>query len=151
MLRRTEENNKAPYIFSRVINWGDTDAAQIVFTGNFFSIAMEAIEGWFRAILDVDFYELNVHRNLGTPFVHVDMDIKARLTPENTLNIKVLIDRIGRSSIAFKLIGERDDGVVSFESKYICSVVEIPGYQSISIPDEFRTRINDYMHLCEQH
>lgn len=77
------------YIYQKTINWGDTDAAEIVFTGNYLDYSMEAIEGWFREVLKVDWYELNINLNMGTPFVHIEMDIKSMLTPKKTFLISM--------------------------------------------------------------
>lgn len=105
---------------------------------------MEAVEGWFRSVLGVDWYELNVNRGMGTPFVHVDMDFSAMLTPHNTLDIKVLVERCGRCSITFRVIAEREDGVESFAGRYACCLVSRPGNKPIVIPGEMRRKIEEY-------
>lgn len=133
------------FVHERIINWGDTDAANIVYTGKYFEYSLEAIEAWFRRVLHVDWYELNLNQKIGTPFVHVDMDIKSMLTPHNILRIKVFVEKIGRSSLTFKLLGERDDGKESFIASFICCMISRPDNEVIAIPEQMLQPIIKYI------
>ncbi|HXH03679.1 MAG TPA: thioesterase family protein [Candidatus Competibacteraceae bacterium] len=148
MSRPTEAAMLAPYVHPRVIKWGDTDAAHIAYTVRFFDFAMEAIEGWFRNVLGIDWYRLNMDLHMGTPFVQVNMDIMAPLTPRDELRMIVLVEKMGRSSLAFGIRGERTDGVSSFKARFVCSLVDNRAMKSIPIPPEFRARIEHYMEAC---
>ncbi len=132
------------YVHKRIINWGDTDAAQIVYTTRYTDFSLEAIEGWLRAVLGFDWYELNINRHMGTPFVHIDMDLKAMLTPQHTLYITVYVENIGRSSITFRLSGHRDDGVECYAGRFVCVVVTRDGEKPIPIPEDMRKCIEEY-------
>lgn len=148
MLKPTEREELAPYVHQRVIKWADTDSGQIAYTVRFFDFSMDAIEGWFRAVLDIDWYRLNLDLHLGTPFVHVDMDILAPLTPRNSLNTAVWVDKLGHSSLTFRVEGERSDGVASFRGRFVCVMVNNQIMKSVTIPDDFRRRIIDYQAAC---
>lgn len=145
MSRSTGQSSGAPYVHHRTINWGDTDAAQIAFTVRFFDFAMEAIEGWFRTVLEVDWYILNIDMHLGTPFVHVDMDFLAPLTPRHGLSMSVLIEKLGRASLTFQIIGVRSDGIASFKTRFVCCFVDNRSMKPASIPPDFRRRIEEYI------
>lgn len=137
-----------PYVHRRVPGWSDTDAAQIVYTVRFVDYAMEAIEGWFRDVMQLDWYRMNTELDMGTPFVKIDMDIKSPLTPRDELETCVLVERMGRSSLTFNVIGKRNGDEISFESRFICSMVRKSTMQSISIPAELRHNVDRYMLEC---
>lgn len=137
-----------PYVHRRVPGWSDTDAAQIVYTVRFVDYAMEAIEGWFRDVMQLDWYRMNTELDMGTPFVKIDMDIKNPLTPNDELEICVLVERMGRSSLEFNVVGKRNGEEISFESRFICSMVQKSTMQSISIPQELRQNVDQYLLRC---
>lgn len=139
-----------PYVHHRVIHWGDTDAARIAYTVRFFDYALEAIEGWWRALFDLNWYRLNVDLHMGTPFVQVQMDFHAPLNPRHELLITVLVDRLGGASLAFRVEGRRSDGVLSFSGRLVCCMVSTESMQPIPVPDEFRTTIEQYIAACTQ-
>ncbi len=134
-----------PYINIRNINWGDTDAANIAYTVRFFDFCMEAIEGWFRDICDTDWYVLNMDRAMGTPFVNINIDILAPLTPRYSLNTYVLIEKLGNASLIFRLKGIRSDEVQSFDASFTCCFVNNKDMVSVPIPKDIRHKIEEYI------
>jgi len=147
-MSKPTEAAPAPYVHHRVINWSDTDAAQIVYTVRFLDYVMEAIEGWWRNVVGTDWFEMNVDRNIGTPVVNVNFDFAAPLTPRYELRLTVLVERAGRASITFNVLGDRDDGVRSFTTRLTACAVDNREQKSIEIPPEWRERIEDYMARC---
>ena len=64
------------------VTWGDCDPARIVYTGRLPWFALDAINGWWEVQLGGDgWFQLEVDRNLGTPFVRLEMDFAARSHP----------------------------------------------------------------------
>jgi YbgC/YbaW family acyl-CoA thioester hydrolase len=139
-----------PYVHKRVPKWSETDGAQIVYTARFVDYALDAIEGWFRDVLRVDWFLMNTQLDMGTPFVKIDMDIKSPLTPHDELEVRVLVGRLGRSSFTFDVVGIRNGSQISFESEFVCSMVRKSTMRSISIPDDLRQRAQDYMSACAE-
>lgn len=148
-MSKPTEGPAAPYVHRRIINWSDTDAAQIVYTVRFLDYVMEAIEGWWRAVIGTSWYDMNMDRNIGTPVVSVNFDFKAPLTPKHVLELTVLVERAGRASITFNVYGDRDDGVRSFVARLTACAVDNRVQKSIEIPPEWRGRIEAYMARCE--
>lgn len=138
----------APYIHDRIVHWSDTDAAQVVYTVRFLDYVMEAVEGWFRSVVDTSWYEMNVDRGIGTPVVSVNFDFSAPLTPRDALRLTVLVERAGRASITFNILGDRDDGVRSFTTRLVCCAVDNREMKSIDLPAEWRERIEHYAARC---
>ena len=139
-----------PYVQKRIPKWCETDGAQIVYTVRFVDYAMDAIEGWFRDVLEVDWFRMNTELDMGTPFVKIDMDIQSPLTPHHELEVRVLVERMGRSSLTFNVVGKRNDDQISFESKFVCSMVRKSTMRSINIPQELRQVIDDYIARCAE-
>src|SRR5687767_3262902 len=99
----------APFVHHRRVSWADTDAARIAYTGRFLDFAMEAIEAWWRERMGIDWYELNVDRGIGTPFVHVALDFRSPVTPRDTMAMTVMLTRLGGSSLRFAVIARVGD------------------------------------------
>src|SRR5271166_435143 len=67
----------APFVHRIRVRWGDCDPAKIAYTGNIPAWALEAIESWWEHHAGVDWYRINLDRNVGTPFVHMKMDFRS--------------------------------------------------------------------------
>lgn len=141
---------REPLVYRRRIGWADTDAARIVYTVRFFDFALTAIEAWFREVYGLDWYRMHTEHGMGTPFVHVDMDIRAPLVPEDVLDVTVLVEAVGRSTIGFAVEGRRGDGERSFNARYTCAVVDAGRMKAVSIPADRRRRIEAYLAACER-
>lgn len=146
-MAKIQHSVNRPYQYDRTLHWGDTDAARIVYTGNYFPLCMEAIEGWFRQVLDADWFEMNVNMGVGTPFVHAEVDIAAPLTPHHKLRMQVMVSRLGSKSLSFQILGLRDpdtQSVTAFTGQFTCCFTRTDTFESIAIPDKFRQRIERY-------
>lgn len=132
----------------RRVHFGDSDAARIVYTPRFLEYAMEALEIFMADIIGFDWYHMNSVHGFGTPFVKVEMEIKAPLKPGDRVNITVLVDKIGGSSLHFHTVGKRHDGEVCFETRFVCVVADQAAEKSIPIPDLMRARLEAYRDVC---
>lgn len=139
-----------PYVQKRIPKWSETDSAQIVYTARFVDYAMDAIEGWFRDVLGVDWFLMNTELDMGTPFVKIEMEFKSPLTPHDELEVRVLVDRLGSSSFTFDVVGTRNGNQTSFESTFVCSLVKKSTMKSINIPGDLRQRAEDYVEACSK-
>jgi len=136
-------NRRFNYI--RPIRWGDTDAAGIVFTAHYFDMCMEAIEAWFKQVIGEDWYTMNLESNIGTPFVHSELDFSSPMTPKDVLSIIVEVHRIGNSSLGFSVKGEKSESEKSvFNGKFTCCFCNMDNFQPIEIPEMIKTKINIY-------
>ena len=127
----------APFVHRRRIQWADTDAANIVYTGRFPNFALDAIDAWFVARLDTDWYRLHNDHGGGTPFVHMSMDFRSPLTPRDELSTSVLLTEVGRSTLHFRIIGRTGDRRVAFEGRFVCAFVDRAPSRSTAIPERF--------------
>ncbi|MGQ9370450.1 acyl-CoA thioesterase [Azospirillum sp. ST 5-10] len=138
----------APYVHRRKVRFGHTDAARIAYTVRLFDYAIEAIEGWFDEVLANGWYHLNTACNVGSPFVHAELDMTAPLVPGDTVETTVLVEDTGRSTVRFRVQGRRGDGVAAFAGVWVCSFVDTEAMRAIAIPEPLARRIADYRSRC---
>ncbi len=138
-----------PFVHRRQVSWGDTDAARIVYTARIPHFALEAIEAWFIDRLGLGFYDMNLE-GFGTPFVHLEVDFKGRMTPADRLATRVLLDRAGHSSLAFALRSETEaDGRLCWTGRFVCACVRTDIYAPIEIPERFRATVARELELAK--
>lgn len=136
-----------PYVHWRVIPFGDTDAAAIVYTPRFSDYCMEAAEVWFRDVLDYDWFEVNTKKSLGTPVVHMEITLMASLKSGDKLGVEVNVSKVSRSTVTLKLEGKRlndsDTGTItSFIGYFIFCFTNNEG--AIAIPEAQKNYIENY-------
>ncbi|MEH6359533.1 MAG: acyl-CoA thioesterase [Amylibacter sp.] len=120
------------------VGWADCDPASIVYTGKLSLFALEAIDAWWEYYFDGDgWYQLNIDRNLGTPFVHLEIDFKSPVTPRFRLKCAVQPMRLGQSSIEFQVRGFQDEGLC-FEGRFVCVFVLADKFTKIPAPELIR-------------
>lgn len=101
----------ASFSHQRVITFGDTDAAGIVYTPRFSHFCMEAAEVWFREVIDYDWYRTNTESGQGTPVVHMEIDFRGPLVAGDRLSTQISVKTIGRTTIALAFEGLKDKGL----------------------------------------
>ncbi len=120
------------------VSWGDCDPARIVYTGHLPRMALEAINAWWEHHLGGDgWYQMELDRGFGTPFVHMSMDFRSPVTPRHRLACEVRPTRLGETSIAFAVTG-RQDGKVCFEGRFVCVFVKAGDFSKQPPPEDIR-------------
>lgn len=122
---------RPPDVLQHVIRvtWGDCDPAKIAYTGRLPGFALDAINAWWEAYLDGDgWYQMELDRNVGMPFVRLEMDIQSPVTPREELICSVWPVRLGRTSIDFRVDGEQG-GKLCFSVRTVSVFI---------VADEFR-------------
>lgn len=140
---------QAPLIYRRRPQWGDTDAAQIVYTGKIVDYVLEAIDHLMREVLQMPWFELNLDEQIGTPFVSVKYDIFAPLTPRSELECKVLVTKVGQSSVGFHVVIRNAEGKRCVEAETVNVFVNNQTMTKIDIPPKYRERLEAYVAACE--
>ena len=128
-----------PFVHRRQISWGDTDAARIVYTARVPHFAIEAIEAWFIDRLGFGFYDMDALHGFGTPFVHMQVDFRSRMTPHDRIATRVLLERMGHSSLTFALASHAEaDRRLCWSGQFVCACVRTDTYAPIEVPEQFR-------------
>ncbi|MFK7858234.1 MAG: acyl-CoA thioesterase [Granulosicoccus sp.] len=127
------------------VTWGDCDPAKIVYTGRLPWFALDAINGWWEEQLDGDgWYQMETDRNVGTPFVRLEMDFRRPVTPRHDLICHVWPVHLGETSIAFRVDGEQD-GHICFSSRSVNVFIVADTFMKQAPPDEIRRLIETHL------
>ena len=132
-----------PLVHTLTIGWGDCDPAQIAYTANIPAWGLVAIEAWYSHCIGANWYELNLHRGIGTPFVSLAFDFKAPVMPPAPLEVEVRVARVGNASLSHAVIG-RQRGGVCFSGRTTAAFVEAAVMKSMPIPPNIRASILHY-------
>lgn len=120
------------------VGWGDCDPAKIAYTGRLPEFALRAIDAWWEDTLGGDgWYQLEMDRGFGTPFVNLSMDFRSPVTPRHRLKCEVRPTKLGNKSISFRVLG-RQDGVLCFEGNFTCVFTQAGTVQTRPAPPDIR-------------
>lgn len=119
------------------VGWGDCDPAAIAYTARIPSWALQAIDAWWEAQGFGGWYGLNLDVGIGTPFVKMNIDFLAPVTPRHRLICSVRPNRLGKTSVGFHVEG-RQDGRVCFEGDFVNVFVASDRFEKRVPPDDIR-------------
>ena len=80
---------------------------------------------------------MELDRNVGTPFVRLEMDFVSPVTPRHPLICKVWPERLGETSITFRVDGFQN-GTLCFSSRSVNVFTDATAFTKRKPPDEFR-------------
>ncbi|AUQ72163.1 acyl-CoA thioesterase [Phaeobacter inhibens] len=123
------------------VGWGDCDPARIAYTGHLPGFALQAIDAWWEHQLDGDgWYQMELDRGTGTPFVHMSIDFRSPVTPRHRLACSVWPVALGQKSVTFR-VEARQDGTLCFEGKFVCVFIEPSDFSAKPAPADYRAVI----------
>ena len=145
---QTGNETPIPFVYTRPIFWGDTDTAQIAYTGRFVDFMMEAAESWMRVYLGADWFVQATEMKRGGPIAHLEMDFMSPLTPKDLLEVEVRIPRAGETSITYECTGYGNDRRLSFRGRFTSVGFEYASGTKKPLPQEWRDSIAEYQQRC---
>ena len=117
----------------------DTDSVGIVYTPRVAHFVVEVVEHWFRDRLSFDL-DLDPPRMV---FASLSCTFLSPVRPEDTLEIRVALCRIGRSSLGFQIVGHRQsDDRLCWMAETVCVFIDRDSFRSRSIPVELRDALD---------
>ena len=126
------------------VTWGDCDPAKIAYTARLPWFALDAINGWWETFIDAGWYQMELDHNVGTPFVRLEMEFFRPVTPRHRLNCIVWPNRLGDTSIEFRVDGEQD-GKLCFSTKTVSVFTKADEFIKQTPPDAFREIIEQHL------
>lgn len=134
-----------PFVHEIRVTWGDCDPARIAYTARLPWFALDAINAWWEAHLGGDgWYQMELDRNIGTPFVNLNMDFRHPVTPRHRLMCEVWPNRLGVKSVSFSVIGRQND-ITCFDGQFTCVFIIADQFKSQSAPPELRAVIEPFL------
>lgn len=120
------------------VTWGDCDPAGIAYTARLPWFALDAINAWWEDRLGGDgWFQMELDRNVGTPFVHMSMDFRAPVTPRHRLICHVWPARLGETSIDFRVDGVQG-GELCFRGRFTSVFTVADAFRKQPPPEEIR-------------
>ena len=127
-----------PFEYVIRVGWGDCDPAKIAYTARIPAWAIEAIDAWWEHHLGGGWYQMELDRNVGTPFVHMSLDFRAPITPRHRLHCAVWPTALGTKSVSFHVTGSQN-GQLCFEGDFVSVFMVADAFTSQQPPDEIRS------------
>ncbi len=120
------------------------DHARILFFANAFILAHEVLEDF---ILHVGFAwdDYFARDDWGMPYRYADADYFKPLEPGVTAEARLAIERIGQSSVAFRVHFHDEAGDEACCVRMVAAAVSLPGMKKRGVPDVLRERLQPYM------
>ncbi len=113
----------------------DTDDAGTVYPSRVVDFAVRLVEDWFVQRLSLDWTALSVR----AVFASLSCSFLAPMRPQDVLEIRLALRRIGRSSLGFELVGHREaDDRLCWMAEAVCVFVDRSTLKSRPIPETLR-------------
>jgi 4-hydroxybenzoyl-CoA thioesterase len=134
-----------PGAFTRTvqIRFSHCDPAGIVYFPHYFNMFNGLIEDWYTEELKVNYADLILHDQHGFPFVHIDTDFKIPSRMGDKLDLTLLIEKIGRSSLTLVIVGHKD-GAERLRARTVTAMMSLSTRRSVELPEPLRRAFEAY-------
>ncbi|MGR3367092.1 MAG: acyl-CoA thioesterase [Sagittula sp.] len=126
------------------VTWGDCDPARIAYTARIPWFALDAINAWWEEKLGDGWFQMELDRGVGTPFVNMTIDFRSPVTPRHRLICAVRPVRLGETSVSFEVLGRQDD-VLCFEGRFTCVFIDAPTFRKAPPPEDIRAVVEAHL------
>ena len=131
----------------RDIRFSDSDPAGIVFYAAFFRMFNDLFEDWLVQRLGIDFAAQFRDEQRMFPLVHVEVDFKEARRMGQTMDLTLVLTKLGRSSLSYEIVGH-DDGLEILRGSFVSVVASKQTMGPIDIPPDIRGPMEDYLEAC---
>jgi len=128
---------------SVTIRFSHCDAAGIVYFPHYFDMFNGVIEDWYKDELKHDYAELIMERRYGFPFVHIECDFKVPSLMGETIDMTLLVERIGSSSLSIAIVCHRD-GIERLRARMVTAMMSLETRKPVPMPQQLREAIEAY-------
>jgi 4-hydroxybenzoyl-CoA thioesterase len=125
------------------VRFSHCDPAGIVYFPHYFDMFNGLIEDWYTHELGHDYAELILASRLGFPFVHIECDFKIPSRMGEVIEMTLLVERIGRSSLGIAIICHRD-GLERLRARMVTAMMSLETRQPVALPPPLRDAIEAY-------
>ena len=134
-----------PAAFTRTvqIRFSHCDPAGIVYFPHYFNMFNGLIEDWYTEELNVNYADLILHDQHGFPFVHIDTDFKIPSRMGEKLDLTLLVEKIGRSSLTLVIVGHKD-GIERLRARTVTAMMSLSSRRSVELPPALRSASEAY-------
>jgi 4-hydroxybenzoyl-CoA thioesterase len=133
----------AAFTRSVSIRFSHCDPAGIVYFPHYFNMFNGLIEDWYTQELGHDYAELIMGSKHGFPFVHIECDFKIPSRMGEVIDLSLLVERIGRSSLGIAIVCHRD-GIERLRARMVTAMMSIETGKPVALPQKLRDAIESY-------
>jgi 4-hydroxybenzoyl-CoA thioesterase len=128
---------------SVAIRFSHCDPAGIVYFPHYFDMFNGLIEDWYGQELDYDYAELVIGSHFGFPFVHIECDFRIPSRMGEVIDMTLLVERIGRSSLAIAIVCHLD-GLERLRARMVTAMMSLETRKPVALPPALRDKIEAY-------
>jgi len=128
---------------SVAIRFSHCDPAGIVYFPHYFDMFNGLIEDWYGQELGFDYAELISGRRYGFPFVHIECDFKIPSRIGEVIELTLLVEHIGRSSLAIAIICHHDN-IERLRARMVTAMMSLDTKKAVPMPKPLRAEIESY-------
>ena len=125
------------------VRFSHCDPAGIVYFPHYFDIFNGFIEDWYGEELGYNYAELVMGSKFGFPFVHLDCDFKIPSRMGDVIDLTLLVERIGRSSLRIAIICHLD-GFERLRASMVTAMMSLATRKPVPLPQALRDKIEAY-------
>lgn len=140
------------YTMPITVRFADCDPAGLVFYPRYYEMLNLAIERFFEEAVGHSFAKLHLDERLGVPTVRIETDFRAASRLEDRLAVDVWVERVGRSSVAFRLVVRGDNGAtpadggdVRLETRHVLVAVDLSSGRAVRWPEAIAMRLRTFV------
>jgi 4-hydroxybenzoyl-CoA thioesterase len=123
---------------SILVRFGDLDAAGIAYYPNLVNFLHESFEDFFTGHIGRPYPEV-YREGIGFPTVKVEMDFIAPVKYGDAVDVSVVVEKLGRSSVQIRYEGSVRGRPV-FKARNTAVTVDMKTFKAMAIPDWLRAR-----------
>jgi len=128
---------------SVTVRFSHCDPAGIVYFPHYFDIFNGLIEDWYGEELGCDYAELVLGSRYGFPFVHLECDFKVPSRMGDVIDLTLLVERVGRSSLGIAIICHKD-GIERLRARMVTAMMSLETHTAVPLPPALRDRLEAY-------
>jgi len=127
------------------IGFKHCDPAGIVFYPRYTEMMHDTVEHWFNHGLKIGFNNLHMTRGMGIPMANLQVDFRIPSALGDQLVSKLVVTKLGRSSMQMNVRICGPDDAVRVEGKLTVVFVKVDVLRPTDIPEDFRALIGPYV------
>lgn len=141
---------RSPFTLQTVVRFTHTDPAGYVFFPRFFEMFQAAVEDWFTHCLGLNYAEQILQHGIGFPTAHTECDFLRPCRLGETLCLRLVLERLGRSSLTLRFDGSVA-GQARLTARSVLVAIEMLHGRPRRIEGLLRERLEAYLGQCQAH
>jgi len=125
------------------IRFSHCDPAGIVYFPHYFDLFNGVIEDWYTYELGYNYAELITGSRYGFPFVHIECDFKIPSRMGDVIDMTLLVERIGRSSLGIAIVCHKER-LERLRARMVTATMSLEAGKPVPLPQDLRARIESY-------